>query len=63
MTFPNVTYYQKKTKDLGNGYLFNYKYNFDIDKYKEARTIKGAFKRYDITIYINEKEENKINFI
>ena len=49
LPFPNVTYYQKKTKDLGNGYLFNYKYNFDIDKYKEARTIKGAFKRYDIT--------------
>ena len=46
---PDIKYYEKTETDLGNGYLFNYKYNFDIDKYKEARTIKDGFRSYNIS--------------
>ena len=45
----DIKYYEKKETDLGNGYLFNYKYNFDIDEYKEARTIKDGFKSYNVS--------------
>ena len=30
--YPDIIYYQKKETDLGNGYLFNYSYNFNIDE-------------------------------
>ena len=44
--FSDVLYYNKKTTDLGNGYRFNYSYDFDIDKYGDARTIKDGFRDY-----------------
>lgn len=47
--YPDIKYYKKTTMDLGNGYLFNYRYDFDIDEYKEARTVKDGFKSYDIS--------------
>lgn len=47
--FPDIKYYEKTETDLGNGYLFNYKYDFDIDEYSKARTIKGAFRTYDVS--------------
>ena len=53
--FPDITYYEKELTDLGNGYLFNYKYNFDIDKYKEARTVKDGFNSYNISYNKREK--------
>ncbi len=44
--FSDVLYYNKNTTDLGNGYRFNYSYDFDIDKYGSARTIKEGFRDY-----------------
>lgn len=44
--FSDVLYYNKNTIDLGNGYRFNYSYDFDIDKYGDARTIKDGFRDY-----------------
>lgn len=44
--FSDVLYYNKNTTDLGNGYRFNYSYDFDIDKYVDARTIKDGFRDY-----------------
>ena len=44
--FSDVLYYNKNTTDLGNGYRFNYSYDFDIDKYGDARTIKDSFRDY-----------------
>ncbi len=46
---PGVTYYEKEEQDLGNGYIFTYKYNFDIDEYKNARTIKDGFNSYNVS--------------
>lgn len=45
----DIKYYKKTETDLGNGYLFNYKYNFDIDEYREARTVKDGFRSYNIS--------------
>ena len=53
--YPDIIYYQKKETDLGNGYLFNYSYSFNIDEYKEARTIKDSFKSYNVSF--NNREE------
>ena len=47
--FPDIKYYEKTETDLGNGYLFNYKYDFDIDEYREARTVKDGFKSYNVS--------------
>ena len=46
----DIKYYEKTETDLGNGYLFNYKYDFDIDDYREARTVKDGFKSYSISV-------------
>ena len=45
----DIKYYEKMETDLGDGYLFNYKYNFNIDEYREARTIKDGFKSYNVS--------------
>ncbi len=45
----DTIYYKKEENDLGNGYKFNYKYDFDILDYQNARTIGGAFKTYSIS--------------
>ena len=47
--YPDIKYYEKTETDLGDGYLFNYKYNFNIDEYREARTIKDGFKSYNVS--------------
>lgn len=47
--FPDIKYYDKNETDLGNGYLFNYKYIFDINEYEEARTVKNGFRSYNIS--------------
>ena len=44
-----IDYYTKKETDLGNGYKFNYSYDFNINEYKEARTVKDGFRSYNIT--------------
>lgn len=44
-----INYYAKKEIDLGNGYKFNYSYNFNINEYGEARTVKNAFKSYNVS--------------
>lgn len=44
--FSGTLYYNKNTTDLENGYRFNYSYDFDIDKYGDARTIKEGFRDY-----------------
>lgn len=45
--FSDTLYYKKNTTDLGNGYNFNYYYDFDLDKYGDARTIKDGFRDYN----------------
>lgn len=55
--FPDVKYYEKSETDLGNGYLFNYKYTFDIDEYEEARTVKDGFRSYNISY---DRSNNKL---
>lgn len=55
--FPDVSYYEKSETDLGNGYLFNYKYTFDIDEYEEARTVKDGFRSYNISY---DRSNNKL---
>ena len=47
--FSGTLYYNKNTTDLENGYRFNYSYDFDIDKYGDARTIKEGFRDYSYT--------------
>ncbi|HIR59224.1 MAG TPA: hypothetical protein IAB38_04160 [Candidatus Onthousia excrementipullorum] len=47
--FSDILYYNKKTTDLENGYKFNYSYDFDVDKYGDARTIKDGFRDYSYT--------------
>ena len=47
--FPNIKYYDKTKKELNNGYIFNYKYNFTFDEYQNARTVKNGFKSYRIS--------------
>ena len=44
-----INYYTKKETDLGNGYKFNYSYDFNINEYGEARTVKNAFKSYNVS--------------
>ena len=48
--FPNTKYYEKTETDLGNGYRFNYSYDFNINKYEEARTIKDGFRSYNVSV-------------
>jgi len=45
-----VTYYNRKQERLNNGYRFTYSYNFKLNKYEEARTIKNGFKSSNIFI-------------
>ena len=45
--FSGILYYNKNTTDLGNGYIFNYSYDFDIDKYGDTRTFKEGFRDYN----------------
>ena len=48
--FPNTKYYEKTETDLGNGYRFNYSYDFNINEYEEARTIKDGFRSYNVSV-------------
>ncbi len=48
-----VLYYRKNVTDLGNGYRFNYSYDFDTSSYEEARTVKEAFRSYNIEVNDN----------
>ena len=45
----DIIYYEKEETDLGNGYRFNYKYDFDILDYNNARTIKEGFRSYNVS--------------
>ena len=45
----DIIYYEKEETDLGNGYRFNYKYDFDILDYNNARTIKEGFRSYSVS--------------
>lgn len=44
----NVKYYERKINEYSNGYLFNYKYTFNVNNYKNARSVKNAFKSLNI---------------
>ncbi len=52
--YSDIKYYEKTETDLGNGYLFNYKYNFDINEYERARTVKESFRNYNISVNEND---------
>lgn len=49
-----VSYYTRSYVDLENGYRFNYKYNFNLSNYKDARTVKEGFKSSNV--YVDTKE-------
>ena len=53
-----INYYTKKETDLGNGYKFNYSYNFNINEYKNARTVKDGFRTYNISYNDDNKTIN-----
>lgn len=50
-----IQYYTKTETDLGNGYKINYKYDFPISRYQEARSIKEGFR--SSSIQVNQKEK------
>ncbi len=50
-----IKYYNRHQNTLNNGYKFTYDYTFNINDYKKARTVKGAFK--SSTIQVNKKDQ------
>lgn len=49
------TYYNKTYRDIGNGYVFNYKDNFEYKDFNRIRTLKTAFSSGG-NGYIKEKD-------
>ena len=39
-----VEYFNRTLKEMSNGYIFNYKYNYPLVSYNSSRTLKKAFK-------------------
>ena len=52
----NVKYYERKVNEYSNGYLFNYKYAFNVNNYTNARSVKNAFK----SLNINDNKKDSI---
>lgn len=50
-----VSYYDRTLKDLGTGYRFDYKYNFNFNNYESSRTVKEGFK--SANVIVDNKEE------
>lgn len=50
-----VDYYTKKEDDLGTGFKINYSYNFALNKYKDARTVKEGFRSSNIQVNRNNE--------
>ena len=50
-----VKYYDKNINEYNNGYLFKYKYGFNTNNYKNARSVNNAFK--SLNINDNKKEQ------
>ena len=50
-----ISYYDRTLKDLGTGYRFNYKYNFNLNNYKNSRTVKEGFKSSSFIIDNKDK--------
>jgi len=50
-----VSYYERKQEQLTNGYKFIYSYNFKLNNYKEARTVKNGFRSSNI--YVDNVEK------
>jgi len=44
----NVEYFERSIKELSNGYIFNYKYDYPLVSYNGSRTLKKAFKSASI---------------
>ena len=45
----NVKYYQKKVKDITNGFNFNYIYSWSYNDYRNSRSLASGFKSYTVT--------------
>lgn len=43
-----VKYYNKSVSQDVNGYKINYSYKYTIDEYKKSRSVKGAFRSFNI---------------
>lgn len=43
-----TAYYNKKMTDIGSGYSFNYNYRFKQSEYSKARSVKKAFRSFNI---------------
>lgn len=52
---PNVEYYQRETKELNNGYSFNYKHDWNLKEYNKATSLNNAFRSFSII----KNEEDK----
>ena len=54
-----VKYYQKSVSQVGSGYNFIYKYNYQLSNYKDATSVKEGFKSVSID---NIKQDGTIRF-
>lgn len=52
-----IAYYNKKITDIGSGYSFRYNYNYKINNYQNARSVKKAFRSFNI---LKDTKENTI---
>lgn len=51
-----IKYYKQDTQELGNGYIFNYKYDFDFNDYNNATSLNRVFKSSSLELDRKEKE-------
>ncbi len=53
---PGVQYYDRKETDIGNGYAYQYSYKFKFNEYRNATSLKEAYK----SINIQENKKDKL---
>lgn len=52
-----ISYYNRTVKELGTGFLYNYKYTFDFSNYNKARSLKRTFRS---AVLEENKKDNTI---
>ncbi len=53
---PGVEYYNRNITQGSDGYKINYSYKYNFDNYKNARTVKTAFKSFNLRKDVSEKQ-------
>ena len=61
----NIEYHEKNIKELDDGYTFNYKYTYPLDKFADAQSIRQVYSKSnfyieDKYISINTNNKNKL---